>query len=304
MKLDEVLILTSAVNQQSDAKAFAKTLLPNSWVDFARGCRYRGYFAHVNYLLKLKKYRRQFSTANAGAPDSIIVLPAGCRIHIPPQVREGFEHFGWRDPDMVDEFIGFMKISSDRKVLWDVGALYGTFSLAFTLGGEGRCALAFEPNPNSRAKMEECLQLNPGANVSVFDFAIGLPGEQVEFESGFHYTAVAGLSSRPDPNEVVRQETVSIDELIDKDLAPPDVIKIDVEGHEFEVLKGAKKLLHARKPLLSIELHPGLLARRGTSALDIARYLEQAGYVFRDTHRKRVKRDYFEHRDNFRVFAS
>jgi FkbM family methyltransferase len=295
--------LSSAVDLQSDAREFAKRLLPNSWVNFVKGCRYRGYSAHLSYLLKLKKYRAQFARANAGVPNSTVVLPAGCRIHIPAEVREGFEHFGWRDPDMVDEFIGFMKVSSDRNVLWDIGALYGTFSLAFTLGGEGRRALAFEPNPVSRAKMEECLHLNPGAQVSVCDFAVGLPGELVEFESGFHYTAVAGLASRPDPDEVVRQETVSVDELIERDFAPPDLIKIDVEGHEFEVLKGAKKLLLGKKPLLSIELHPDLLNRRDTTALAIAQYLEQAGYVFRDMQARPVKKDYFKRRDNFRVFA-
>ena len=81
------------------------------------------------------------------------------------------------------------------------------------------------------------------------------------------------------------------------------MIKIDVEGHEFEVLQGARKLLHERKPLMSIELHSGMLINKGTSALAIADYLEQAGYVFRDMHFKSVKKGFFDREDNFRVFA-
>jgi FkbM family methyltransferase len=290
-------------NLQPEAKAIAKAVLPPIVVDFIKGGRCRGYFAHINYLLKLRKYQIRHSKANAMAPDSEIVLPMGCRIRIPPDTRFAFEYFGWRDPDMVDEFIDFMNLASNRKTLWDVGALFGVFSLAFTLGGRDRRALAFEPNPGSRVKLEECLNLNPDAKVEALDFAVGLSGEVVEFERGFHYTAVAGLSLRPDDENLVQRETVSIDELIERNLDPPDMIKIDVEGHEFEVLQGAGKLLREKKPLLSIELHPGLLIQKGTSAVAIAQFLANVGYVFCDMRLRRVKVDFFDRMDNFRVFA-
>jgi hypothetical protein len=143
--------LTLLSDLQSKAKTTAKALLPKTIVNFISGCRYRGYLAHTSYLLKLKKYRTQYAKANAKVTDSTIVLPAGCRVFIPPDadVRNAFEHFGWKDPEMVDEFIGFMKLASNAKILWDVGALFGLFSLAFTLRGTDRRALAFEPNPSS-----------------------------------------------------------------------------------------------------------------------------------------------------------
>lgn len=291
---------------QSRTKTIAKAVLPKKLVDFIGGCRYRGALAHIDYLRKLKTYRTRHQKANAAAPDSAIVLPAGCSIRIPPDdadVRDAFEHFGWRDPEMVDEFIGFMTFASDAKVLWDVGALFGIFSLAFTLRGVGRRALAFEPNPNSRAKLEKCLSLNPTAKVEVFDFPVGLPGEMVEFERGFHYTAIAGLPARPSEENLIQRETASIDELIARKFDPPDLIKVDVEGHEVEVLKGAKKLLLAKKPRLSLELHPALLVHKGVSALAIAQDLEDAGYAFYDTRLKRVKKNFFERQNNFRVFA-
>jgi FkbM family methyltransferase len=302
--------LTLLSGLQSKAKTTAKSILPKTAADFISGCRYRGYLAHITYLLRLKKLRTQFAKANAKVPDSTIVLPAGCRILIPhnAEVRNAFEHFGWKEPEMVDEFVGFMKLASNAKILWDVGALFGLFSLAFTIRGTDRRALAFEPNPSSRTKLEECLRLNPIANVQVFDCAVGLPDKVVQFERGFHYTAITESPARPgDENAALREtvaiKTMSIDELIERNLEPPDIIKIDVEGHELDVLLGARKLLLATKPLLSLELHPDLLARRGTSSLAIAEYLEDAGYVLRDTDLKRVTKGLFKRQDNFRVVA-
>ncbi len=137
---------------------------------------------------------------------------------------------------------------------------------------------------------------------------MGLPDKVVRFERGFHYTAITESPVRPgDENAALREtvaiKTMSIDELIERNLEPPDIIKMDVEGHELDVLLGARKLLLATKPLLSLELHPDLLARRGTSSLAIAEYLEDAGYVLRDTDLKRVTKGLFKRQDNFRVVA-
>ena len=295
--------MTPLIDLQPEVKTKVKAALPKSLVDFISGCRYRGYLAHIDYLLKIKKYRRLYSKANATTPDSAVVLPTGGCILVPPDIRDGFERFGWSYLDEVDEFISCMNVASNKKILWDVGAFFGLFSLAFALGGEGRRALAFEPNPVSRAKLEECLRLNPTAKVEVFGFPLGLRGEVTEFHRGPYYTAVAGLSVRPDEKDLTRMETVSIDELIEEKFDPPDMIKIDVEGLEFDVLQGARELLLAKKPLLSIELHPSLLARRGASALAIAQYLEEAGYVLHNEQLGRVKQGFFKRGDNFRVFA-
>lgn len=303
--------MTPSSRPESWVKATAKAILPGKLVAFISGGRYRGYRAHVAYLLKLKRYRTQFANANATAPDSTIVLPGDCRIVVPRDavIRDAFEHFGWKSPEAVEEFRAFMKLASNAKVLWDIGALFGFFSLAFALKGADRRALAFEPNPGSREKLEQCLHLNPTAKVQVFESAVGLPDKVVKFESGFHYTAISESPATSGEENLTERETVaiktvSIDELIERDFDPPDIIKIDVEGHEFNVLRGARKLLLAKKPALSLELHPDLLARRGTSCLAIVEYLEDAGYVFFNSDLKRVTKSYFEHKSSVRVDAT
>lgn len=287
------------------AKEIAKAILPRKLVQFIQCCRYRGALAHIRYSFKFRRYRERFARANAAAPAWAIVLPAGCNLRVPPgnpATREALEFFGWRDPDAVDESIGFMKAAAGKKVLWDIGALHGFFSLAFTLAREERRALAFEPNPDSRAILKEFLDCNPGAKVEVFDCAIGLPAEVVTFQKGFHFIAAAGLETRP-TDEFVQLETASIDQLIERNFEPPDIVKIDVEGHEFEVLRGAEKFLRSHKPLLSLEVHPGPLLHRGVSPVAIAAYLEEAGYVFRDMRHRPVSRKFFKRIDTFRVLA-
>jgi len=132
-------ILTPPSNLHPKAKSTAKAILPKHRVAFVSGCRYRDYLAHVNHLLKLKKYRAQFAKANAKVPDSTIVLLGGrFQISLNSEVRDAFRYFGWKDPGPVEEYLGFMNVAAKGKILWDVGALFGFFSLAFALKGAAR----------------------------------------------------------------------------------------------------------------------------------------------------------------------
>lgn len=55
-------------------------------------------------------------------------------------------------------------------------------------------------------------------------------------------------------------------------------IKIDVEGHEFEVLKGATKIIQDCKPAFMIEINSGFLKRSGSSAAEIFSFFQERGY--------------------------
>jgi hypothetical protein len=68
---------------------------------------------------------------------------------------------------------------------------------------------------------------------------------------------------------------VSLDTLLaDGQLDPPDVIKLDVEGAEYEALRGGRDLLEAHRPLLFLDTH-GRKAHHFTVAL-----LDELGYRF------------------------
>jgi len=60
----------------------------------------------------------------------------------------------------------------------------------------------------------------------------------------------------------------------------PGLIKIDVEGTEWEVLKGAEGTLRAHRPDLLLSLHPEPLARIGVAESQILEWLAARGYVY------------------------
>jgi hypothetical protein len=54
----------------------------------------------------------------------------------------------------------------------------------------------------------------------------------------------------------IEVDLVSLDALLDRgEIKPPDTIKIDVEGAEFEVLQGARNLLSQHRPILFLDTH-------------------------------------------------
>lgn len=84
------------------------------------------------------------------------------------------------------------------------------------------------------------------------------------------------------------QNSISIDEYT-KSNSPPDVIKIDVEGEEYEVLKGAEKTLEKHHPSLIIEVHPGVDAPGIIEYLYSREYM--IGTVYHQMLRTETKRD-------------
>jgi hypothetical protein len=74
-------------------------------------------------------------------------------------------------------------------------------------------------------------------------------------------------------------KTVSIDSL---NLDKCNFIKIDVEGFELNVLKGAEQTLKRFKPALLIEINTFALARNNVTNQDVFDYLTELGYSYRN----------------------
>lgn len=92
--------------------------------------------------------------------------------------------------------------------------------------------------------------------------------------------------AQPDPSlstmsvggmwEYVR--VVTLDELMRARRASPTVIKVDVEGDELHVLRGAVNTLRRARPTLFVELHRRELQARGHSVGDVVEFLRLNGY--------------------------
>ncbi len=164
----------------------------------------------------------------------------------------------------------------------DVGANIGIHSMlaALRAGREGR-VLALEASPVTYPLLVENLSSAgcPGAvamNVAVWD-AHGT----VAFS---HTPENAGCSHvNPAPHESGRVFTVpcdSLDSLVaGAGLARIDLIKIDVEGSEIRVLRGARKTLSRFKPPIVLEFHAHTLrAYESASVFDLYKAVRDLGY--------------------------
>lgn len=146
-------------------------------------------------------------------------------------------------------------------IVWDIGALHGMFTkpLSDRAGPDG-LVYAFEPNPVSRARLEQWTATKR-TNVVVLPDALGA-------ESGVvHFLQCGGRSRVVETNEAPETTTVPMstaDDVIARGGArPPHVMKIDAEGFELDVLQGMKTTLASPDlRALFLEVHFQLLRKR------------------------------------------
>jgi len=167
-------------------------------------------------------------------------------------------------------------------VFVDVGAHIGLYALgaAQRVGPTGR-VFAFEADPANARDLRRHVALNGhGDIISVIDRAVGDHVGEVAF------SAAASLESTVSYADNANATSVAITTLDDWfSGARIDLLKIDVEGYEAHVLRGAKDLLTDgdRAPAyVYVEMHPYAWPAFNTSFDEIRSMLEEARYAIRD----------------------
>ena len=180
------------------------------------------------------------------------------------------------------------------EVFWDIGANVGYFTLvaATALNNSGQI-LAFEPGGPAYERLVENIALNPFTNIHPYNLAVSdAEGEAVLYLAGDFADSSASLYQaglEPGDRQVCR--TVCLDKFLgEPGLRPPDFLKIDVEGAELAVLKGAQSLMAAHQPLLLLEMEEKNLAAAGASKADIQALLTGYGYRAAHLHKGRWRR--------------
>lgn len=169
------------------------------------------------------------------------------------------------------------------EVVLDIGANRGWYTLlsAALTGVRGR-VLSFEPDDRPRRQMERSLAANPELveRVTIRPVALAeAPGEagfQVKPQSALSHLTPSGSAAG---GRVVVVSTVDA-EIAGAGLDRVDVVKVDVEGGEVRVLRGARSTLLRHRPVLLVEAESEYLARFGHRTADIVRELPEDYSVF------------------------
>ena len=167
-------------------------------------------------------------------------------------------------------------------VVIDVGANIGETMLNFALivGSKGK-VFAFEPVPFSFQKLSMNLSLNEFTNVIAENLAISDKAEVLYFDPATYYNS-GGIFMKKGPSEnMLSVKAVKLDEYINSNnFEKIDFIKIDVEGFELNVLKGAVQSCHKFKPALFIEVNDDNLQRQGASESELLQWLKSNNYDY------------------------
>jgi FkbM family methyltransferase len=177
---------------------------------------------------------------------------------------------------------------SEGSVFLDVGAHIGYFSLkaAIKVGKTGR-VVSFEPNPPIVAILRENVTASHAGNVIVEPIAATDREEMVTlYAAPVINTGASSLASQnadfsgdgqPPKGYSVRGRPID-DVIRELGLTRVDAVKIDVEGAEVSVLKGAANTLKRFHPKLVIEVRRDLLASFQTTPEDVTSLIKAAGY--------------------------
>ena len=152
-------------------------------------------------------------------------------------------------------------------LVMDVGACWGTYTLALAklLAPTGGCVVSFEPQKWLYQAMLGSLALNDITNVESRQYAVGdktalvtIPGLDYTRQASFgsvpmlEYAdehALSDIGQKPDPDRQYQTQMITIDSLN----ANPALIKIDTEGMEMAVLRGAERTIEQWRPVVYFE---------------------------------------------------
>lgn len=211
----------------------------------------------------------------------VLVLDGRVRMPFHQDERQELEHH--LVGASLEETSGILAFAATARTFFDVGAATAFYSRMFCACGPGHRAVAYEPSPEQvRKARTRIAQAGCESSVELRPCAVGREsGRASVFVADNGFARVEAAAAGPTSVEV---EITSLDEEVDRLDLEPDLLKIDVEGFEYEVLLGARTLLARRRPPICLELHIGLLESRGIAPRLVVDELQSHGYRFRTYH--------------------
>jgi FkbM family methyltransferase len=180
------------------------------------------------------------------------------RLRLP---REALIWRGEHEPQVQNAILAVVRPGA---VVYDIGAHVGTMALGIALlvGDLGR-VVAFDGDPENIARLRDHAARNGlGDRLRVVHAAVwsrtAMGG--ISFRRGAAVRSQGGVEAdgnRPvlGSGPIITVAAIRLDDLIAAGETPPELVKIDVEGGEYEVLCGGTNLFATQRPLVIVEVH-------------------------------------------------
>lgn len=177
-----------------------------------------------------------------------------------------------------ETFAFFRENVKKGDIVLDIGGHIGLFTVvtARLVGSEGK-VYSFEPTPFTRGVLKEVVELNGVSEVvEVRSEAVSSKkGETVFFDTGDTISNANSLVKTERSKTEIPVTLISIDEFVQQKGINPNCLKIDVEGVELDVLRGARETFLEHRPAVRLGLHPPFITQNGQTLDEIWAILEE-----------------------------
>lgn len=217
-----------------------------------------------------------------GEAYTVEVGDASAEFYIPTR-NEFSDLDGLEERPILESLLGELR---PEDTFYDVGANVGLYACLAADVVENP-VVAFEPHPENADRLAQNVARND-ADVSVYRSALAGEDGTAELEIRLEKVGSAGHSlvktSEEADRRVVGVETRRGDGFIAAEGLPePTVLKIDVEGAEYDILEGLEETLSRREcRLVYCEVHPERLRSTGQSVAAVRERLEAHGFTVDD----------------------
>ena len=205
--------------------------------------------------------------------------------HLTPDIR--IELYPWLWADFCTYAIGspepytlayFRSALLPDSIVFDIGAYIGVYTFAACNILKSGMVHTFEPNPHSAKRIEETIRRNNVTQIQLNNCALGNHTGKVNF--ALHKTPVQSrIHTQPSQANSVEIPITTLDHYCHvQKINRIDLLKMDVEGAELMVLRGAAEMIEKRSPVMIVELHQPESKGFGHTVSETIHYLRDAGY--------------------------
>lgn len=197
----------------------------------------------------------------------------GYRMRIDWQIHRCFVHGTW-EPEVV---AAVQQSVTPGMIALDIGAQSGFYTLLLSklVGPQGN-VVAFEPFPANFRVLAENVRLNGLSNVIPRQEAVSAQSGELSLTMPpGQANLLAGPLLAGEATQDVIVRAVSLDDWASASGSQINFLKMDIEGAETDVLRGAQRVLHDHRPIMVIELHGNNAGQGDHPVLSL---LQQARY--------------------------
>lgn len=166
----------------------------------------------------------------------------------------------------------------------DIGAHSGRHCKPMAaLAGRNGKVIAFEPNPAARDwLMDNVFDGIQNGSVVIMPYAISNVSKKMDFILANERPEESGLKKRkyngPTTTKKIEVDVITLDSALRNETGSPVFIKIDVEGAEFDALKGARDTISSFKPIIAFEFGQASYESYNVDPGDVYDYFDSLGY--------------------------